>query len=279
MPPLRMARSSRSLPNRSVSPISEPVSGSGSRPRAQVMSTTPLRSPVPRSSGSKRSVGMSRKARLHAATPGRRKRLARWFEPAVEFADGPFGGVAASGRNLVYSLILARYDDPDACIDKGACRAHVRGGGTMLLAPGSLKERRILSPASAVAVDGDLVAAAIVRPGSLYTGRAQIVVLNLATGALRFVGCTDFRRASWPSTGTWSWESGNATGTHRADPACRSGTSDVRTARCEDVPFPKLRFRGIRGAARRRSTPPRYRREQSRRGRSEKRAAEASSAA
>jgi len=136
--------------------------------------------------------GMSRKARLHAATPGRRKRLARWFEPATEFADGPFGGVAASGRNLVYSLLLARYDDADACIDDGKCRAHVRGGGTMLLSPRSLTERRILSPARSVAVDGDRVAAAIVRPGSLYTGRAQIVVLNLVTGALRFVGATTF---------------------------------------------------------------------------------------
>jgi hypothetical protein len=132
--------------------------------------------------------GMSRKARLHAASLGRRKRLARWFEPAVEFAGGPFGGVAASGRHLVYSLVLARYDDPNACIDTGMCRAHVRGGGTTLVSPGSLTERRILSPARAVAVDGDRVAAAIVRPGSLYTGKAQIVVLDLATDARRFVG-------------------------------------------------------------------------------------------
>jgi hypothetical protein len=134
--------------------------------------------------------GMSRTYRLRAASPSRQRRLARWFGPDAAWAtkDGPFGGVAASGRNLVYSLILARTDDPNACIEKGKCRAYVRGGGTMLMSPGSLTDRRILSPARALAVDGDRVAAAIVRPGSLYTGKAQIVILNLATGERRFVG-------------------------------------------------------------------------------------------
>jgi hypothetical protein len=64
----------------------------------------------------------------------------------------------------------------------------VRGGGTILVSPQSLATRRILPPARAVAVDGDRVAAAIVRRGALYTGKGQVVVLNLATGARRSVG-------------------------------------------------------------------------------------------
>jgi hypothetical protein len=109
--------------------------------------------------------------------------------PAYEWTpDAPFGGVAAAGRHLVYSVFFARYGDPDGCIDAGACRAYLRGGGTFLVSPRSLTTRRILPPARAVAVDRDRVAAAVVRGGALYTGKAQIVVLDLATGARRSVG-------------------------------------------------------------------------------------------
>ena len=126
---------------------------------------------------------------LRAAAPGRSRRLARWMTPAYQWTpDAPFGGVAAAGGHLVYSLFFARYVAPNACIDAGACRAYVRGGGTFLVSPQSLATRRILPPARAVAVAGDRVAAAVVRRGGLYTGKAQIVVLDLATGARRSVG-------------------------------------------------------------------------------------------
>ena len=126
---------------------------------------------------------------LRAAAPRHGRRLARWLTPAYQWTpDAPFGGVAAVGRHLVYSLFFARYGDSDACIDTGACRAYVRGGGTFLVSPQSLTTRRILPPARAVAVDRDHVAAAVVRRGALYTGKAQIVVLDLATGARRSVG-------------------------------------------------------------------------------------------
>ena len=125
---------------------------------------------------------------LRAAAPSRRKRLARWMPASQWTPDAPFGGVAASGMHIVYSLFFPRYVDPDACIDRGACRAYVRGGGTMLVSPQSLATSRILPPARAVAVDGNRVAAAVVRRGALYTGKGQIVVLNLASGARRSVG-------------------------------------------------------------------------------------------
>jgi hypothetical protein len=125
---------------------------------------------------------------LRAAAPSRRRRLARWIPADQWTPDAPFGGVAAGGKHLVYSLFFARYLDRDACIDTGACRAYVRGGGTMLVSQQSLATRRILPPARAVAVDGDRVAAAVVRRGALYTGKGEIVVLNLATGARRSLG-------------------------------------------------------------------------------------------
>lgn len=126
---------------------------------------------------------------LRAAAPSRRRRLARWLTPADQWTpDAPFGGVGASGGHLVYSLFFPRYRDPNACIDTGACHAHVRGGGTMLVSPTSLATRRILPPARALAVDGDRVVAAIVRRGALYTGKGKIVVLDLATGARQSVG-------------------------------------------------------------------------------------------
>jgi hypothetical protein len=131
---------------------------------------------------------------IWAAAPGRLpKRLAHW---TVDNVDLPslgyqFGGIAGKGRRLAYALYLLSpvSREPGACSGNSKpCRARIAGGGTFLVEPGSLSVRRVLPPARAVAVDGARVAAAVFKPGALYSGRAQVVVEDLADGSVRKIG-------------------------------------------------------------------------------------------
>jgi hypothetical protein len=131
--------------------------------------------------------GLSQRNTVFAVSPGRgRRRLARWF-PETEAPLGTFfGGVAGSGTTLVLGLYRLS-GNANACYE-GTCRRRVSGGGTLLVTPGSLAVRRALPPSKAVAASKGSIAAAVLRPGSKYTGKAQIVVANLSTGAKRSIG-------------------------------------------------------------------------------------------
>jgi hypothetical protein len=131
--------------------------------------------------------GLSRSNTVFAVSPGRgARRLARWL-PETEAPLGTFfGGVAAGRKTLVLGLYRLA-GNADACY-QGPCRRLVSGGGTLLVAPGSLAVRRALPPSKAVAADNDSIAAAVLHLGSKYTGKAQIVVENLSSGSRRSIG-------------------------------------------------------------------------------------------
>jgi hypothetical protein len=128
---------------------------------------------------------------LRAAAPGRQKRFGRWGDDDYYLESGPrFGGVAADRTALVYSVYELTSDERKTgdCYNKGICHWHVTGGSTFLVRPSSLSRHRILPPATAVAVDGNTVAAATVKLGERYTNKAQIVLSNLSGGSPRPVG-------------------------------------------------------------------------------------------
>jgi hypothetical protein len=128
---------------------------------------------------------------LRAAAPGHQVRFARWDDDDWYLGTGPrFGGLAADGTTLVYGLyaLTSLEQESDRCYSQGICQWKVTGGGTFLVRPGSLRRRRILSPSTAVAVEGKRVAAATLVRGERFERREQIVLLNLATGARRRIG-------------------------------------------------------------------------------------------
>jgi hypothetical protein len=131
--------------------------------------------------------GNSQKNTVFVVSPGRmRRRLARWF-PETEAPLGTFfGGVAGRGTTLVLGLYELA-GNAQACY-QGTCRRRVSGGGTLLVTPGSLAVRLALPPSRAVAASNGSIAAAVLRLGSRYTGKAQIVVANLSNGAERSIG-------------------------------------------------------------------------------------------
>jgi hypothetical protein len=135
--------------------------------------------------------GNERVDAIRAASPHHYKRLASWFENDYYSGTGAvFGGVAADGSTLVYALYVLTGIDfaSHGCVYEGICHYKVTGGGTFRVTPGSLAVRRIGPAARAVAVKGNTVAAAILRRGSPYNGRAQIVVENVTTGRRRPIG-------------------------------------------------------------------------------------------
>ena len=131
--------------------------------------------------------GLSQKNTVFAASPGRgARRLARWY-PETEAPLGTFfGGVAGKGRLLVLGLYNLS-GNAEACY-QGLCRRRVSGGVTLLVTPGSLAVHRVLPPSKAVAASNGLIAAAVLRLRSAYTGKAQIVVKNLSQGTRRSIG-------------------------------------------------------------------------------------------
>jgi hypothetical protein len=136
--------------------------------------------------------GLARLDTLKAASPGgRRKILANWFEDTQ--ASVPvgrlFGGVTGKGRTLAFAVyrLSPPGGDPAACYER-PCPRRVTGGGTFTVTPGSLALRRVLPPAQAVAASQRTIAAAVLRTGARYTGRAQLVVKDLASGARRSFG-------------------------------------------------------------------------------------------
>jgi len=138
------------------------------------------------------SGGNVREDALITASPGgHRKVLAKWYEETS--ASAPigtlFGGVAGKGGMLAFGLyrLSPQGRNADACYDK-PCRRHVSGGGTFTVTPGSLTLHRVLPPAQAVAAGDHLLAAAVLRKGALYSGKAQLVVKDLWTGRRRAIG-------------------------------------------------------------------------------------------
>jgi hypothetical protein len=135
--------------------------------------------------------GNSKIDTLRAAAPGRERRFGRWGDDDYYLGSGPrLGGIAADRKRLAYALYRLTSDQrrSDDCYEKGICTWHVTGGGTFLVSPGSLARRRILPPASAVAIHGNTVAVATLARGARYTGKAQIVLLNLADGSRHSIG-------------------------------------------------------------------------------------------
>jgi hypothetical protein len=131
--------------------------------------------------------GLSQTNTVFAAAPGlKARKLARWL-PETEAPLGTFfGGVAGDGQTLVLGLYKLA-GNAEACY-QGPCRRRVSGGGTILVTPGSLVVRRALPPSEAVAASNGSIAAAVLRLGSKYTGKAQIVVANLSNGTRRSIG-------------------------------------------------------------------------------------------
>jgi len=128
---------------------------------------------------------------LRAAAPGRQKRFGRWGDDDYFLGSGPrLGGLASDGKTLAYAIyrLTSLEQKSDACYERGICHWKVTGGGTFLVSPGSLSQRRIMRPATAVAVEGSIVAAATLKPAARYTGRTQIVLVNLANGSRRSLG-------------------------------------------------------------------------------------------
>ena len=128
---------------------------------------------------------------LRAASPGHHVRFGRWGDDDYYLGSGPlFGGVAADGSRLVYGLyaLTSLERKSDRCYSQGVCHWRVTGGGTFLVSPGSLERRRILPPSTAVAVEGETVAAATLTRGKRYRGTGQILALNLADGSQRRIG-------------------------------------------------------------------------------------------
>lgn len=136
--------------------------------------------------------GNVREDTLFMASPGgHRKVLAEWYEDTSASAPiGPlFGGVAGQGRMLAFALykLSPPGGNLNACYEK-PCRRRVAGGGVFRITPGSLAVRRVLPPAQAIAATDRAIAAAVVRPGRIYTGKAQIVVKDLSNGTRRSIG-------------------------------------------------------------------------------------------
>lgn len=135
--------------------------------------------------------GNSKIDTLRAAAPGRKAQFGRWGDDDYYLGSGPrLGGIGANGKRLAYAIYALTSDQrrSDDCYEKGICTWHVTGGGTFLVSPGSLTRRRILPPARAVAVHGNTVAAATLARGTRYTGKAHIVLLNLADGSRHSIG-------------------------------------------------------------------------------------------
>ena len=128
---------------------------------------------------------------LRVTAPGHQSRFESWGDDDYFLGSGPrLGGMASDGTKLVYSLyVLTSLErKSDACYERGICHWKVTGGSTFLVKPGSLSRRRILPPATAVAIHGTTVAAAVLTPGSRYTGKAQIVLLDISDGSRRALG-------------------------------------------------------------------------------------------
>jgi hypothetical protein len=128
---------------------------------------------------------------LRAAAPGRQRRFGSWGDDDYYLGSGPrLGGLASDGKTLAYAIyrLTSLEQKSDACYERGICHWKVTGGGTFVVSPGSLARRRILRPATAVAVEGGIAAAATLKPGARYTGRAQIVLVNLTNGSRRLIG-------------------------------------------------------------------------------------------
>jgi hypothetical protein len=136
--------------------------------------------------------GNLRKDTLLTASPGKpRKTLDSWFEDTE--ASVPvgklFGGVTGTGRTLAFALytLSPPGGDPQVCYER-PCRRRVSGGGTFIVTSGSLVLQRALPPAQAVAATDQALAAAVLRKGAVYTGRAQLVVKDLSSGNRRAIG-------------------------------------------------------------------------------------------
>jgi len=128
---------------------------------------------------------------LRAASPGHEVRFGRWIDDDWYLGSGPrFGGVAAEETTLVYGVyaLTSLEQKSDRCYTDGVCHWRVSGGGTFLVRPGSLERQRILPPSTAVAGEGETVAAATLARGERFKRREQIVLLNLADGSQRRIG-------------------------------------------------------------------------------------------
>ena len=123
----------------------------------------------------------SQKNTVFAASPGRGARRLAQSYPETEAPLGTFfGGVAREGTVAGPGL----YNLPgnaEACY-QGLCRRRVSGGVTLLVTPGSLAVHRVLPPSKAVAASNGLIAAAVLRLRSAYTGKARIVVEEFVAG-------------------------------------------------------------------------------------------------
>jgi hypothetical protein len=129
---------------------------------------------------------------LKTASPGRRRKiLANWFEDteASEPVGRLFGGVTGKGRTLAFAIyrLSPPGGNPASCYER-PCRRRVSGGGTFTVTPGSLALQRVLPPAQAVAASDHALAAAVLRKGALYRGKAQLVVKDLSSGIRRAIG-------------------------------------------------------------------------------------------
>ncbi|HET7856860.1 MAG TPA: hypothetical protein VFL41_10430 [Gaiellaceae bacterium] len=136
--------------------------------------------------------GNVREDTLVTASPGRRRKiLANWYEDTEASAPvGPlFGGVTGKGRTLAFALyrLSPPGGNPAACYER-PCPRRVSGGGTFTVTPGSLALHRVLPPAQAVAATDHALAAAVLRKGAVYTGKAQLVVKDLSNGTRRAIG-------------------------------------------------------------------------------------------
>jgi hypothetical protein len=136
--------------------------------------------------------GNSQGATLFTASPLRgRKLLAEWYPDTYtsEPTGTLFGGVAGQGRTLAYALykLSPPGGNPDACYEK-PCRRRVAGGGVFQITPGSLAINRVLPPAQAIAATDQSIAAAVLRPRSIYATKAQVVVKDLSRGTQRTIG-------------------------------------------------------------------------------------------
>jgi len=136
--------------------------------------------------------GLGQEVTLFTASPRMaRTRLARWYPDTSASAPigSLFGGVAGHGRTLAFALykLAPPRGNPEACYER-PCRRRVAGGGVFRITPGSLAVRRVLPPAQAIAATDQAIAAAVLHPRSVYTGKAQVVVRDIRNGARRSIG-------------------------------------------------------------------------------------------